>query len=299
MDIVPLLHDELLDGYRGRLAFLNNAESKTAIHQLFRASFPVEAGSDGQSTFVPSLAIALGISLDDLLEKHTMWPLFAAFPDDSTGLDQGKVRYSPVNSSVWLKAARNLLWMCPQCIQSDLAGLYFSYWRRSHQLPGRFFCPEHGTPLRFCATPSFLTASPDALLESSSSVDKSLLEEVKNCNWANATVAILSGILAAKRTIDRDAVTRIFRSYSGLSKGEETDASVIRNLSSFITESLSQDWLRDLMPNSKLLDGDRLQFLVAVLTTARTISLSAAATAIVAAHYMDVREAISSLTLTD
>lgn len=299
MDIVPLLDDELLDGYRGRLAVLNNAESKAAIHQLFRVCFPVTAASDGQSTFVPSVALALGISLGDLLGKHTMWPLFAAFPDRSTEIDQEEFRYSPVNSSVWLKAARNSLWMCPQCIQSDLDQNYFSYWRRSHQLPGRFFCPEHVTPLRFCAAPSSLTASPDALLESSSAVDKSLLDEVKNCSWANATVAILSGILAAKRTIDRDAVTRIFRSYSGLSSGKETDASVIRNLSSFITEGLSQAWLRDLMPNSKLLNGDRLQFLVAVLTTARTISLSAAATALIAAHYMDVQEALNSLTLTD
>ena len=116
MDIVPLLDDELLDGYRGRLAVLNNAESKAAIHQLFRVCFPVTAASDGQSTFVPSVALALGISLGDLLGKHTMWPLFAAFPDRSTEIDQEEFRYSPVNSSVWLKAARNSLWMCPQCI---------------------------------------------------------------------------------------------------------------------------------------------------------------------------------------
>lgn len=53
------------------------------------------------------------------------------------------------------------------------------------------------------------------------------------------------------------------------------------------------------MPNSKLVNRDRLQFLVAVLTTASTISLSAAATAIVAAHYMDAQKAIGILTLTD
>ena len=45
MDIVPLLDDELLDGYRGGLAVLNNAESKAAIDELFSASSSTSAST--------------------------------------------------------------------------------------------------------------------------------------------------------------------------------------------------------------------------------------------------------------
>lgn len=296
MDIVPLLDDELLDGYRGRLAVLNDSRSKGEIHKLVSTSYPVAARFGTQSAFVPCLAHALGVSVEVLLCKHTMLPLFAAFPDVSTTLDQEQFRYSPANSSVWLKTARKSMWMCSQCIQDDLDKHHFSYWHRSHQLPGRFRCPEHDGPLRFCAIPNFLTTYPDALLESSDAVDHKLLEEATNNKWARSAMEILAGILTAEKTIDRREVSRIFRERSGLNGCGITDTNVIKTLSNLITDGLSQALLKDLMPNAMLNDRDRLQFLSAVLTTRKTVTLSAAATAIVAAHFFDTQEGIGILT---
>jgi hypothetical protein len=299
MHIVPLLHDELLDGYRGRLAVVNNARSKAGIHKLINAAYPVVEVIYGQSAFVPSLAKALELPLEVLLNRHTMWPLLAAFPDVPSALGEARTRYSAANSSAWLKTLRKSLWMCPHCIQEDLKRHYFSYWRKSHQLPGRYFCSEHGQSLRFCSIPKFLTSHPDALLDRSEAVDPNLLEETSNNKWVQATVQILAGISAAERTMGREEVTPIFRSLSGLDNEELTITEAVKTLSNLIVERLPQAWLKDLMPNAKLSDSDRLQFLLAVLTTAKTISLSAAAAAIVAAHFMDAKEAIRLLTLAD
>ena len=37
---------------------------------------------------------------------------------------------------------------CPECMQADLEGHGWAYWRRAHQLPGVWVCPSHGIPLR-------------------------------------------------------------------------------------------------------------------------------------------------------
>ena len=298
MDIVPLLHDELLDGYRGRLAVLNTARSKEDIHKRMGVAFPVVGLTAGQSSFVPSLAIALGQPLRVVLSAHTMWPLIAAFSDVPATLSDVSPQYSAANSSVWLKTVRKSLWICPQCIKDDLKRHYFSYWRKSHQLPGRYFCPKHGESLRFCNIPKFLTSNPDALLDTSEAVDSNLLKETSSNRWVQATVEILAGISTAEKTIPREAVNRIFRGLSGVD-GDETVAEVVRTLSKLIAERLPKAWLNELMPNAKLNDGDKLQFLLAVLTTSKTISLSAAATAVVAAHYMDAQEATRLLVAAD
>lgn len=36
---------------------------------------------------------------------------------------------------------------CPRCARHDLELTGFSYWRRTHQLPGVFICEQHGDPL--------------------------------------------------------------------------------------------------------------------------------------------------------
>lgn len=37
---------------------------------------------------------------------------------------------------------------CPECMQADLEGHGWAYWRRAHQLPGVWVCPSHGIPLQ-------------------------------------------------------------------------------------------------------------------------------------------------------
>jgi hypothetical protein len=36
---------------------------------------------------------------------------------------------------------------CPQCVSQDIEEHKFSYWRRTHQLPGIPWCMKHGTQL--------------------------------------------------------------------------------------------------------------------------------------------------------
>lgn len=51
------------------------------------------------------------------------------------------------NRTEIMKIARPHGFACAHCIQEDLGFWGGAYWRRSHQLPGTYFCGKHGTAL--------------------------------------------------------------------------------------------------------------------------------------------------------
>ncbi len=98
---------------------------------------------------------ALG-SAEQVIRDRTLLPFYWPFkPSDlarqsvaamrGNGIAHLKYQLGLLTSGL---GAAHPLKTCPECMQADLEGHGWTYWRRAHQLPGVWLCPSHGIPLR-------------------------------------------------------------------------------------------------------------------------------------------------------
>lgn len=140
--------DEFLGGYIGRVARMNHASRDQIWHSLYAKS--VRRSWPGRSkTWALPLSKALSMTVTELLTAHTLEPFLRAHCRPITDS-----RYSPINIH-FLPAIKNTevavpgryLRFCPSCVREDVDFWGYSYWRRSHQIPGVLGCMKHWTEL--------------------------------------------------------------------------------------------------------------------------------------------------------
>ncbi|MDD9267874.1 TnsD family Tn7-like transposition protein [Paenibacillus sp. GCM10023248] len=120
------------------------------------------------------------ISGEDLISKHTLFPLFQPFLDESR-VNQiknnminssGTGLYSQIGLSQGGIALDYSLRYCTECLREEILTLGEAYWHRIHQVPGVYVCPSHYTVLMKTETKllnKFRLISPTAdLLEQAS-----------------------------------------------------------------------------------------------------------------------------------
>lgn len=284
MNVPPILPDELLAGYRGRLAVQYNWGSITETHAGIIKRFPVDTlVMPGQTTVTHRLAHALGMSLRDLLSQHSMSPLFAAFPDleRDTGWDYCSSRFA----TVWLRLARPSLAICEECVAQDLKTLNFSYWHRCHQVPGLLHCPEHGLELRF-VTPgqsALLNTRPDEFLRAGKVQLRSDRAALAMLPIPSDTLALLLEILrrSATRTC-REVVQDLSKYIFDLTK-TEVKLYASDRMTHLVQSSTYAAWLDELMPKTgKGKNRSREWVVFSAVLNGMTAGLSAAAIALVA-----------------
>jgi hypothetical protein len=100
---------------------------------------------------IEQLPISYGYTVDDMITKHTLLPIFGPF------LTQN--RYNQVYTAMSRESENQtyrllglgssgiplLKWLryCPMCVESDRKKYGECYWHRLHQIPGVEICPEH------------------------------------------------------------------------------------------------------------------------------------------------------------
>jgi hypothetical protein len=104
------------------------------------------------SNLVANLPLGYPYTVDDLLDKHTLFPLYEPFlPSDKTerlreDIRSGNVKgrlchqVGAISTSYTLK---DWLDFCPLCVQDDRQQLGECYWHRVHQVPGVRVCAVH------------------------------------------------------------------------------------------------------------------------------------------------------------
>lgn len=135
--------DEFVLSHLGRFrAWHDNRDLAVASRRL-RKLVSAEAGLPQRASF-PHLAAAMaGLSTDRYIQLHTMLP-FMHFAAASQSLQApGSLSEAAVRSQ-GCATPRDHAYLCPACVEEDLVKGY-SYWRREHQLPGRFWCACHST----------------------------------------------------------------------------------------------------------------------------------------------------------
>ncbi|WP_404378644.1 TniQ family protein [Caenispirillum salinarum] len=150
----PLFDDELL---YGALARLHRWMGRPPVPLFQDAAF----GSACQPSLeLPRRVSALaermpqpGFDAVRLVARHTLFPYFAAlYPRArrrrllTAMLGNDERAWSVVGITAGRTGGRRLL-ACRRCADDDRARYGVAYWRRHHQAPGVFVCPDHGDPL--------------------------------------------------------------------------------------------------------------------------------------------------------
>jgi hypothetical protein len=102
------------------------------------------------STFNTRSRGALGTS-SQIIQRMTLLPFYLPFKSmklaDTAehalledGIQHLKYQLGLLTSGL---GANHPLKACPSCVERDLNTLGWAYWRRNHQLPGVWVCPEH------------------------------------------------------------------------------------------------------------------------------------------------------------
>ncbi|WP_218511943.1 TniQ family protein [Variovorax sp. dw_308] len=140
MPPVPVIFDEFLLGYRGRIAGLNCLSDPRKV-----LSADIWEGAM-YSTFVEAAARVNGISIEQVLIRHTCYPLRDLLGPASTTVPSE----CSVLTQLSLPTIYDLIAYCDGCVEEDAASEHhIAHWRRDHQIPGLLTCPVHTTQLRF------------------------------------------------------------------------------------------------------------------------------------------------------
>lgn len=165
----PLYPDEWISGYRGHLTYIYgdptvlghsidptpggngkkphpNAKNQAVAP---RGEATLTSLVLGRLPFVSQAAAVAQMDVQDVIWLHSLAPFHLLLKPEQRAVNDGAgghVRMSPYGTEI-MKIARPHGFICAHCIQEDLGFWGGSYWRRSHQLPGTYFCGKHGTAL--------------------------------------------------------------------------------------------------------------------------------------------------------
>lgn len=142
--------DEIIHGWRGRVAALNSLSKISQVEPLLRAyAEKSQTALSDDADFIECAAVALNITRQELIRQHTLLPFYDALGE----LKQNKPgTKSAKHLRTYLRQAPFRIEgqeprFCRHCVDEDLTSRKFSYWRCSHHLPGVQCCSTHGTPL--------------------------------------------------------------------------------------------------------------------------------------------------------
>ena len=142
--------DELLQGWQGRMRAINCLSDDAKIDQLIgEMARQQDASMLVEADFAHCAGIILGMSRESLLQNHTLTPFFNVLEGlklNKPGSKSLKHRQAFERKSPF-RLGGKLLHYCPQCAEEDILSAGYSYWRRSHQLPGAIWCSKHGSQL--------------------------------------------------------------------------------------------------------------------------------------------------------
>lgn len=147
MHIPSLMPDEFILGYLGRIGAVNGFSTETKTRTALGKWFKANTESSSRATLTEQLAYASRIDIRSLVRHHTLIPAFRAVASYCSDHLHGDPRDHGLLSAHGPRQMRNEVQMCRECIEEDLNYLGFSFWRRSHQLPGIDWCQKHMTPL--------------------------------------------------------------------------------------------------------------------------------------------------------
>lgn len=213
MIIPKSLPDELLVGYRGRLALVNGLQSILSLNAKLLAATVRPAGDiDPTCALVRVGAKAKGLSPMAFLEAHSNFRLncpprrVITAADLESSLGGNQVAHVISTSTRGLRG-------CTDCIDEDLSVHGFSYWRRSHHVPGRYHCPRHGKVLRLMRCDEEIPPPPDVLISTGLPASEDLLRAARQNPFIDRYLEHLDRVVDGRLSLDRSDPTGDMRRF--------------------------------------------------------------------------------------
>ena len=145
-----LMPDEDLRGYWGRVLRLNAVPTDQCSEERFRAQVRCKHGlrDPGRSNVAEAICAIANIDLATLLRAHSLVPLHGAVAGSVVAVDWRDISARPWKLQQFtMNQQRHSVHGCAGCVQEDLDFWGFTYWRRTHLIPGVLRCAKHNRPL--------------------------------------------------------------------------------------------------------------------------------------------------------
>jgi len=122
--------------------------SNAALMYALRAEYQTQITSSGDNSLAAMLALAAGISQQDLVKHYSLLPFFRASSLNQCNVHHGETAHPNLIKHFGTRVCNeSQIFFCPSCVKEDLGYWGFSYWCCSHQLPGSTWCYKHGSQL--------------------------------------------------------------------------------------------------------------------------------------------------------
>lgn len=253
MYLSTILPDELFDGYLDRMARFNGYETVEEIRYPLALEAWKQKSSDlSLGHFTSSISILLKKDVETLLCEHTLWTFSSAIEREPIGEEHHLDPKARATTHKSFHEERTNLRLCPHCVEHDMETLWFTYWRRSHQVPGKLVCPVHNVPLLFHkGKSSFIESSPYEAMKSALIFDNALVSDYLTNPIIQRAVAVIDYIIKEKIILKRNLY---HKSIVEALRARDIDFRVIDQYLLFwghLIRSVGSSWMQFSMPGIK------------------------------------------------
>jgi len=143
-DIMP---DELYDGYFERFIFCNGFENAESAKKFLKENVKKQYPDLKFFTTLWFFAQIFKTNVSTFMHQHTLMPLARSFlfPPKAYPTEEEYVYRTFQRNAV--PSVSGYYCICRKCVLEDISYWGFSYWRRSHALPGMELCLKHNSNL--------------------------------------------------------------------------------------------------------------------------------------------------------
>ncbi len=288
------LPDELDMGYLGRLLQMNGVASEKTF-----ADLATDFGNqDGEFSMADLLADVAGVSLQKFVMRHSTSPLRRAItshrPDVAHGFLKGKYLLSSFCRHIAQQGAQ----YCLECVKADQVFHGFSYWRRTHQLPGVMWCAKHRTNLWRSHGREQFFISPAKSGNSALQLQGDWIEQAKDNPFIDRAMDICSGLIDRTTPLPVKQVSRLLKRRAaemGLQPSQYKNGQKPL-LSDLVIERFGREWLSAVIPSfADKQHGELLHQLDGVLYLANSASSVIAYVLAASVLYDSTDEALNAL----
>lgn len=239
-----IFSDELDRSYYGRLMRLNGLLNLNDFDNL------IARWAGAPQCRLETISMLADVPGETVVRQHTTVPFFegignngqAARHNDSGAYLKFLRRHS-------LSETRVEAYFCEKCVACDLELTGQSYWRRSHQIPGVFWCLEHNFPLRYVVGQAAFNHSPAELLPSSLANDAEWMSEVRDNQVVRGYIQLSFKLMASSAPFDRESVSNTLITQA---RSQHYDVSLdgfsIDNMLHEVVRQYGRRWLDTVMP---------------------------------------------------
>lgn len=244
--------NELLKGWRGRVSANNCKEGGRDIEALLLAwTLKKSSEASDNPDFVECAAFALGVTRQELIRRHTLTPYFDSLANlrpNKPGRPGRHLQTYQRHAAFRIDGKKAMF--CHQCAVEDLGSRPYSYWRRSHHLPGVVCCSTHEIPLMVAGDHTCFDHCPDHYLNNFNR-ECVLPQDEAAKGMLLRYARIAEEILERAPTIDSTVASSLFRERAKKAGLRFAKVGSQKTLSTHLMDLLPSEWLEETFPRIK------------------------------------------------